>query len=206
MHVWFPFISWHSIEKFAQRIIIPDKSCVVVHLLFSSYLFPSKYVCWFRREQDDNIWNCKLSWIHSSLVCFMNDLACQYNPYSLILHGWLPGTGMSKSSKDLLTPEQSSVGEHLGDPPGWSLIIYQGKKVGHTISLTVMFCINYKWPSNRLPLTWKKDPLNAHNGSSLFQTLDFTLFNGLNTKVMNFNNAVVTYIFWLITTHFGQFE
>ena len=25
---------------------------------------------------------------------------------------------------DLLTPEQSSVGEHLGDPTGWSLIIY----------------------------------------------------------------------------------
>ena len=123
-----------------------------------------------------------LNTFNFSLVCFMNDLACQYNPYSLILHGWLPGTGMSKSSKDLLTPEQSSVGEHLGDPPGWSLIIYQGKKVGHTISLTVMFCINYKWPSNRLPLTWKKDPLNAHNGSSLFQTLDFTLLAGASLR------------------------
>ena len=127
-----------------------------------------------------------LNTFHFRLVCFcfMNNLACQYNPYSLILHGWLPGTGMSKSSKDLLTPEQSSVGEHLGDPPGWSLIIYQGKKVGHTISLTVMFCINYKWPSNRLlPLTWKKGSLNAHNGSSLFQpSLDFTLMDKICSK------------------------
>ena len=124
--------------------------------------FPKKWL---------NIWNCKLSWIHFSLVCFMNDLACQYNPYSLILHGWLPGTGMSKSSKDLLTPEQSSVGEHLGDPPGWSLIIYQGKKVGHTISLTVMFCINYKWPSNRLSIDLENKIIKSAYFSTLLNSI-----------------------------------